>query len=327
MRVNIQSNLRTDLPAAFRLVQQLLAEKPRAFQDLIKDGLALHQTQRTQVKEVTPDPITQSRVETNSIVAETSSSGTARRKAREQSESKAARDQEQARKLNLLPEGKRRMAMAQKVLPEGHPWVSAKCVGSILPSSSRSELIRYSFLKRRVLPVLASQSLIIKKATRTGIALPGQRIKGHLSFAWHLTQPKDGPWNRTEHWNRLLSGELPGKPAEEYQTFLASRDKATRDKRFASGRDQRTEREIWQWQRRPSEISTRLQRMHLSTRRQNARDGKERRLIFLRKRLDKQRNEVEKEVQEILGRERKRVEAGGRGDGGGNGSSGTVVGS
>jgi hypothetical protein len=90
-------------------------------------------------------------------------------------------------------------------------------------------------------------------------------------------------WSLPTHWSRLLSGIHPGTPYKERQSHLHTIATIKKEKSYLSGKTERSEREIWLWDGREPEKTTRLQRLHLNTRRRNARDGKESRLLRQRK--------------------------------------------
>lgn len=135
-----------------------------------------------------------------------------------------------------------------------------------------------SFLKSRVLPVLASQDLIIKSSKATPVTPAG-------TFAWSLapsTPSETSTWDTEAHWDRLLSpgyGESPGSVALAYKTHQAE---VKRLKRLAAQDDpanraaRRTEREVWAWEGRAEGLTTELERRHLNVRKARGRPEKER---------------------------------------------------
>lgn len=141
-----------------------------------------------------------------------------------------------------------------------------------------------SFLKKRILPVLSSQDLIVKSSKPTFATPVG-------TFAWSLKPPVDPAlsesnpnpppsWNTDDHWDRLIAAsERPGSVAYQFNAYRAE---VKTHKRLAaldnpSNRAaRRTEREIWAWEERAEGLTTTLERTHLNVRRANGRPEKER---------------------------------------------------
>ena len=78
-----------------------------------------------------------------------------------------------------------------------------------------------------------------------------------------------------EHWQRLVDGEPVSQLQHEVAQAEKARENELREQALASGKIERTEREIWAWEGRDPEMTTRLQRLHLSRRKQKNRDQKE----------------------------------------------------
>ncbi|WVR06881.1 hypothetical protein IAU60_003917 [Kwoniella sp. DSM 27419] len=171
-----------------------------------------------------------------------------------------------------------RQTKGVNVLPEGHPFVST------------------TFLKQRILNTLQSQNLIAKSirpsspssssSSSTNTPSPASAAAGpsKLTFAWKLVDPranasKAHPWSVPDHWDRLISGEAPGRLAAERKAVMEARKVDLQERAWAEGRDRRTEREIWQWEDRKDGLTTRLERLNLNKRRAEARPKKERRRI------------------------------------------------
>lgn len=173
-----------------------------------------------------------------------------------------------------------------------------------------------SFLKRRVLPVLQSQRLIHIKPVREE-----STSKAHTQFVWHISDPIHDlipstqfpnlrPWDPAEHWDRLIAGVHPAETAADLNTLLEKRDEAKKEKAYADGREKRPEREIWRWEGREPELTTRLERLHLNRRKQRARPGKERKWMALRKGMETRRAEAREIVRKEIEEGRRAAEAG-----------------
>ena len=98
----------TNMSAAFGLVRQLLAERPRRFQQLVKDGVAAVSVGSSSVK----DGRNQAQSSTSTSSSAATSSAAATSVAGRKGKGKAAEQN----------------VSSQTVVPEGHPFVSTKYV-------------------------------------------------------------------------------------------------------------------------------------------------------------------------------------------------------
>ncbi|WWD17134.1 hypothetical protein CI109_101571 [Kwoniella shandongensis] len=234
------------LPTAFKLVHTILSANPStAFttRELVREGIALYAS--------------------SSSAEATSSTSSANASTSTNAESKKVKGK------NV----KERNSPGVNVVPEGHPFVST------------------SFLKHRVLPILQSQDLIRKSVHHTSpitstssSSTQSPPVKSKPSFRWTLVSSPTTPsnlttpaWSLPEHWNRLLSGETPGRLHAELTANKSSRKSEEKERAFDSGKLRRNEREIWGWEGREEGLTTRLERLHLNKRRGGKRPEKERR--------------------------------------------------
>lgn len=107
-------------------------------------------------------------------------------------------------------------------------------------------------------------------------------------------------WDPDAHWERLLSGEHPGQVAGELNLVRAEKEKAAKEEFYASGREKRPEREVWAWEGREPELTTRLERLHLNKRRQGNRPAKERKEMRLRQRMEERQREAMQIAERII---------------------------
>ena len=160
--------------------------------------------------------------------------------------------------------------------------------------------------------MLESQQLIHIKPVRA--VTSGSSSSSRAQYMWHLspapislTSPSPTPRTPSpssdpetpdltpgDLWTRLLSGEHPGRVSAHLQAVLSEREKAAKERLYASGKAKRPEREVWEWEGREMELTTRLERGHLSKRRARARPKKERRLMAARKQMERESEEVRK---------------------------------
>lgn len=171
--------------------------------------------------------------------------------------------------------------------------------GARIQSLFSNVLTRSSFLKHRILAVLSSQDLIVKRATRAAgdktathkfhlaATTTGTAADAAADASSSSTPPAYFPtWDVDAHWSRILSGDSPSALAHEYAAFkrqLAADKRTDWVARAVTGtstagqlRDLPSERDIWAWDRRKAGLTTDLERTHLSARRARARPGKER---------------------------------------------------
>ncbi|GMK55277.1 hypothetical protein CspeluHIS016_0203330 [Cutaneotrichosporon spelunceum] len=155
--------------------------------------------------------------------------------------------------------GKGKAEVEPIVVPEGHPFLSG------------------AYLKNRIIPVLESQKLV-RKAWLD--AVPGSSL---ARMSHH--QRKHAMWVIQEDGNLAQRWDMITDPAMDQETLRRlggqerlSREaaqRARREKAFASGREERTDRDIMAWADRPAGFTTSLERKHLNTRRDRARPAKE----------------------------------------------------
>ena len=164
-------------------------------------------------------------------------------------------------------------------------------------------LTRCSHLKSRILPTLESQRLIHRRYVPITSEYP--KIPGESRFRWFLTRPETQAngneklsFSIPDHWQRLLSGEHPQKTYHTWQRVKDARQAAQREADLAAHRIQRTEREIWTWEGRDPDMTTRLQKIHLNRRNQRRKVKEERELVARRKAKDEARALAEAEVRE-----------------------------
>ncbi len=69
---------------------------------------------------------------------------------------------------------------------------------------------------------------------------------------------------------------------------------------YAKGQEKRPEREVWEWEGREMELTTRLERLHLNKRRQRARPAKERKEMRMRKDLEGREKEARRIAEEQI---------------------------
>ncbi|KAL1411481.1 hypothetical protein Q8F55_002442 [Vanrija albida] len=201
--------------AAFALVRDLLAERPRHFRELLLAGVGLEPTPAT----VNP--------------------ASARMK------------------------GKGKAVLEDTVVPvpEEHPFRSA------------------SYLKKHILPVLASQGLVAKDWR---VAAPGSALErvshphtDRIHAMWVLQTEGDAQ----RRWDALTSGTVTRRLLSEAGLEVAleakAAKKAAREAAFARGEAERTDKEVMAWEGRPKGFTVRAERLHLNRRRQRRRDFKE----------------------------------------------------
>ena len=177
-------------------------------------------------------------------------------------------------------------------IPLEHPFRSAK------------------YLKTRILAVLESQELIHKEAIR---AVPGtvkgattsRALDGDSCFRWFLTPPKPhravdpmGKWSVPEHWDRLCQ---PGQNTASIYYDLKNTKRlqaiVERERRIKAGKEKIPERESWIRPDRIPGVTTRLQRMHLSRRKQKSRTAKELKLVAARDEYDAMKRRARQEAE------------------------------
>ncbi|KAK4689288.1 hypothetical protein P7C73_g824, partial [Tremellales sp. Uapishka_1] len=231
------------LPTAFKLVRQLLAERPRHFHELIKDGVAAYGATTASTSQA---------VEAAPAVLE-GERGKGKGRGRRGSSSERVSPAKQA-------------AQAKRAVPEGHPFVSA------------------SFLKSRILPILASQDLIEKKAvfgsTSKSATTKSGSDKPHWIWTLSAREPPasstPSPWDRTAHWTALIDGESPASLAHQYAQIKSELASARKEVLYDTGKARRTVRDVMAWEGRRDGLTTRLERLHLNVRRSRNRPAKER---------------------------------------------------
>ncbi|ORY32886.1 hypothetical protein BCR39DRAFT_522287 [Naematelia encephala] len=263
MRLNLDPVKHTDLPAAFRLVRQVLKTQPRSFRDILSAGVQLYEAENPEFAQQ------RRRAEAQQLGASTSTSATITKAAPKGSAmarmlalSKKGAEPKMQRKLELEVE--------EHAIPPAHPWVST------------------NFFKRRILPVLSSQNLIVLRSQPTSSLAIRRNEPRRSKYEWQLA-PKTRLHNTDAHWEKLVSGEHPGAVGGEYKAHLEQEQALRREQAFNEKRANRTDRDVVQWMERPPELTTKLQRMHLSTRRRRNRDGKEMRAIMRRYEYDLER--------------------------------------
>ena len=201
------------LPQAFKLVRQLLSERPRAFQELLRDGISTFSGE-----ELAP-----------SIKGKGKSSG-------------------------------------ESVVPEGHPFVSARYVPvplAVLSSCSSVTDDVCSYLKTRVLPILSSQGLILK-STKQGYSLPSPS-------ATTPTTP-----SLENHWDRLISGESPSTLGFEHSSIRSELRQARKEARKEAEGETEDDRLMWYRSSKPmGKLATPLDRGFLNRRNGKKRWGKD----------------------------------------------------
>ena len=151
-----------------------------------------------------------------------------------------------------------------------------------------------SYLKKRIMNVLLSQNLVYTKNTRAlvGSIRPElmteeERTATGSPFSWYLNLPiekgrKGDPireWSIIDQWNRLISGEFPGTVYRDHQAVQKAQAAVELERAYDSGKEKRPEREVWVWEGRQPELSTRLQRLHMSRRKRRNRAPKELRRV------------------------------------------------
>jgi hypothetical protein len=164
-------------------------------------------------------------------------------------------------------------------------------------------------LKRRILSTLLSQELVFKKAVRPVAGTvradqltPDERSAKGSAFHWFLRLPPTtikktdplGQWSIPAQWKRLSLGEFPGNVLEEHREVVSAQRKLEKERRLRRGTQKRTEEEIWHWDGRQPELTTRKQRFHLSARRQKTRTRFELKRLRERLRFDLARPEKER---------------------------------
>lgn len=169
---------------------------------------------------------------------------------------------------------------------------------------------------------MASQDLIQKKvvsAVATETPSPGASTSRSRSgtskptFLWSIKPPYSPPitsditpvpeWDISQHWTSLLSGTSPSQVGFAYKTIQNLRKKAEKEVWYEQKKEQRPERELWGHEGRIPGITTNLERIHLNTRRRNARPMKERRLLQRSEAAESRRQEVLDIAREELQRE------------------------
>ncbi|KAL7421961.1 hypothetical protein Q5752_003733 [Cryptotrichosporon argae] len=154
-------------------------------------------------------------------------------------------------------------------VPDGHPFVSG------------------TFLKKRILPVLESQHLVVKRATLP-FGAKSEREKKQFLFSLAPASDADAVAVAGQ-WDRVLSGAPLAVVGGDY---LAALDSAPGAEETLSAKErERAERR--------KEVEVKLGRVHLNTRRARARGEKEER----RMRKEQERARMWDEVKEEARRE------------------------
>jgi hypothetical protein len=89
---------------------------------------------------------------------------------------------------------------------------------------------------------------------------------------------------------------------KEYQDVVKQQALVHQTRRKDNGREKRTEEELWTWDRRAPEKTTRKQRFHLNTRNQRKRSKLELRRMRARKKYDAFRAEARKQAARLEGK-------------------------
>ena len=104
-------------------------------------------------------------------------------------------------------------------------------------------------------------------------------------FQWFVSDTPSSP----ELWDRLVSGAHPGMVQEQVARLARDAEEAENavpkyKPKIHDRKPGKFERDVWAWEDRAEGLTTRLERMHLNKRRQNARPGKERKDVDRRER-------------------------------------------
>ncbi|WOO81110.1 uncharacterized protein LOC62_03G004640 [Vanrija pseudolonga] len=201
--------------AAFALVRDLLAQRPRHFREILLDGVGAKLTA-----------------------------------------------------ANVYPAGARMKGKGKAVveesaveIPKEHPFVSGQ------------------YLKKHILPVLASQKLIAKEWRH---AEPGSALEhAHRPH----TDRKHSMWvlqddgKSAARWSNLTSGTVTrrilSQQGHEVQLEAKAAAEAARQAKFASGEEQRSDKDVIAWDARPKGFTVTAERLHLNRRRARRREFKE----------------------------------------------------
>ncbi|TXT08959.1 hypothetical protein VHUM_02433 [Vanrija humicola] len=202
--------------AAFALVRDLLADRPRHFREILLDGVGAKQT----------------------IAAVYPASARLKGKAKAVVEDVGAVD-----------------------IPKEHPFVSS------------------TYLKKHILPVLASQKLIAKEWRK---AAPGSALERahhpHTERKHAMWVLQDGGVAGTR-WDNLTSGTVTARllqrQGHEVVLEAAAQKAAEREARFESGEETRSDKDVMAWADRPKGFTVTAERLHLNRRRARRRDFKE----------------------------------------------------
>lgn len=133
------------------------------------------------------------------------------------------------------------------------------------------------FLKKRILPVLASQRLITQQWLNpepgSSLAKASHHERKHAMWVLQDKPSLEERWARVTDPNvdvRTMM-EVGGEVGRE----IEAKRVAAKESAFRSGKVERKEREILLWKDRPAGFTTSLERKHLNTRRARRRTFKE----------------------------------------------------
>ncbi|EIW70494.1 hypothetical protein TREMEDRAFT_60997 [Tremella mesenterica DSM 1558] len=271
---------------AFAIVRKLLLERPRGFQDLLRSGLAEHPSSHN------PRPAQEPR------------------NPRRLSSGRWAKQAN----VTYVPEGHPFVSsnfLKHRILPilQTHGLVQKKARIRIpwpetVPEEDRPEFAWFitpprepqstdssTFIPNESLSTSSSDTTLSDPSS-----IPSKLRKSRESSSMgisddHVDGPTKQKWDAEEHWDRLVKGEHPAILGGEVKELAREGLQAAKEERLSKIGERRTEgeghrtermepmteREMWEWKDREPGLTTRLERGHLNTRRQNARPAKERR--------------------------------------------------
>ncbi|WVQ82076.1 hypothetical protein IAT38_004204 [Cryptococcus sp. DSM 104549] len=251
---------RQTLTQAYKLIRQALATSPKAglsTKDIVREGLTLYDGPLPEPTPVEPR------------------FGKDGRRLKPLGVDPSLLTTEE-RALHSWKKIKKKYTPEPRLVPEGHPFVST------------------TFVKREILPTLASLNLVHKHALHADPSRPSSstRVKGSgPNFVWSLvnedsstdsTKSPKSPsresrptFSSENQWDLLLQGAHPGEIHAIRKQYLAELAEEQRAKEIESGRARRTDEEVWAWDERRPGITTAPERAHLNKRRERNRPAKE----------------------------------------------------
>lgn len=159
---------------------------------------------------------------------------------------------------------------------------------------------------------LETHQLLHKANVKLAVASKGNfgkrpsGVSSNSAYAWFLSGPKlsreNDPqthWSIPRHWQKLINNQSERKVLRSYKKVRGSQLSLEKARRQDSGRELRTEEEIWTWDKREPELTTPKQRLFLSRRHRINRDKYERRKLKARLRYDKLKEEVRVAVEKV----------------------------